>query len=176
MRSCISERVEITFGRFLLCYVLIAVACSGSKQGNQTTDSASEKEEIERTLTGLVDAANAGDLDAVMAYFAEDGVAMPSDEMPVFGTRLIKPRIQPLFGESRLVIFLTSEETRASGTMAFARGYISGRIESNDGAFTRYIEQNEYLMVLQKDSVGSWKIARLMWHPMELRQSEHSIR
>ena len=112
-----------------------------------------------------------------MAYFTEDAVAMPTGEMPVFGTRLIRTRIQPLFDQSQFVIFLTSEETQASGKFAFARGYMSGRLEpkSAAGAFhpgvdidpTRYIEMNEYLIVLQKDSGGSWKIARLMWHPMQ---------
>ena len=91
---------------------------------------------------------------------------MPPNEMPVFGTRLIRPRIQPLFEQSRPVIFLTSEETQTSGNFAFARGYMSGRIESKNAAPTRYIEYNAYLMLLQKDSRGSWKIARLMFHPM----------
>ena len=152
-------------------------SCVGSKQGNQTTDSSAEKEAIERTLSGIIEATNAGDLEAVMAYFTEEAVAMPTGEMPVFGTRLIRPRLQRLFDQSNLVVFLTSEETQASGNFAFARGYISGRMEpkSAPGPIhqgsgidqTDYIDMNEYLIVLQKDSGGSWKIARLMWHPMQ---------
>jgi len=53
-----------------------------------------------------------------------------------------------------------------SGNFAFARGYISGRIEPKNAAPERYVDQNAYLMLLQKNSAGSWKIARLMWHPM----------
>ena len=164
-------------GRLWISIVSVLFIASCSMQSDHTTDPATEKQAIERTLTGIIEAANAGDLEAVMAYFAEDAVAMPTGEMPVFGTRLIRPRLQPLFDQSKLVIFLTSEETQASGNFAFARGYMSGRLEpkSAAGAFrtgedinpTRYIEMNEYLIVLQKDSGGSWKIARLMWHPMQ---------
>ncbi len=31
----------------------------------------------------------------------------------------------------------------------------------------RLIDHNDYLVILRKDHGGSWKIARLMWHPME---------
>ena len=166
-REYIKGRTRITAGfGSLLCFVLFIASCVGSKQSDRTIDSADEKQAIEKTVTGIVEAANAGDIEAVMAYFAEDGVAMPPNEMPVFGTRLIRPRVQPLFDQSQLVVFLTSEEVGVSGNFAFARGYMSGRIEPKNAAPERYIEQTEYLMLLQKDSSGSWKIARLMWHPM----------
>lgn len=159
-------------GRLWISIVSVLFIASCSMQSDQTTDPAAEKQTIENALNGIIEAANAGDLEAVMAYFAEDAVAMPTGEMPVFGTRLIRPRIQSLFDQSNLVIFLTSEETQASGNFAFARGYMSGRLEPKGAAgehidLTRYIEMNEYLIVLQKDSGGSWKIARLMWHPMQ---------
>ena len=165
-RKTIKGRPGITAGLVsLLCGVLSIASCVNAKQVDPTP-SASEGQAVEKVVAGIVEAANAGDIEAVMSYFAEDGVAMPPDEMPVFGTRLIRPRLQPLFDQSKLVIFLTSEETSASGAFAFARGYISGRIEPKKSAPERYIDQNEYLMLLQKDSGGSWKIARLMWHPM----------
>jgi ketosteroid isomerase-like protein len=158
-------RIGVGLGT-LLYFVLFIASCIGSKQSDQTTDSADEKQAIEKTLTGIVEAANAGDIEAVMAYFAEDAVAMPTDEMPVFGTKLIRPRIQTLFDQSRVTIFLTSEETAVSGDFAFARGYIGGKIWPKSAAPDRLIDDNEYLMLLEKDSGGAWKIARLMWHPM----------
>ena len=165
-RKNIKRRTEIMVAFLsLLCLVLSMTSCVNSKQSDPTP-SVTESQAVERVVAGIVEAANAGDLDAVMAYLAEDGVAMPPNEMPVFGTTLIRPRIQPLFNQSKLVIFLTSEETGVSGNFAFARGYMSGRIEPKNAAPTQYIDHNEYLMLLQKDSGGSWKIARLMWHPM----------
>jgi ketosteroid isomerase-like protein len=128
-REYIKGRTGITAGfGSLLCLILFIASCVGSKQSDQTTDPADEKQAIEKTLTGIVEAANTGDIEAVMAYFAEDAVAMPTDEMPVFGTRLIRPRIGSLLDQSKLIIFLTSEETNVSGAFAFARGYIGGRI------------------------------------------------
>lgn len=149
----------------LLCLVLSIPSCVASKQSDPTP-SVTEGQAGEKVIAGIIEAANAGDIEAVMSYFAEDAVAMPSGEMPVFGTRLIRPRIQALFDQSRLVIFLTSEETAVSSDFAFARGYISGKIVQKSSAPDRLIDHNEYLMLLQKDSGGSWKIARLMWHPM----------
>ena len=166
-RKYINARSGITAGfGSLLCVILSTVSCVASKQTASISDPVNEDQAIEKTLAGIVEAGNAGDMEGVMAYFAEDAVAMPSEEMPVFGTRLIRPRIRPLFDQSQLFIFLTSEETGVSGNSAFARGYISGRIEPKTTTPTRYIEQNEYLMLLQKDPGGTWKIARLMWHPM----------
>lgn len=158
-------RITIAFGS-LLCVILTTASCAASKRSD-STPAVTEGEAIEKVVAGIVEAANAGDLEAVMAYFAQDAVAMPSEEMPVFGTKLIRPRLQPLFDQSKLVSFFTSEETGVSGSFAFARGYMSGRIEPKTTAPTRYIHQNEYLMLLQRDSSGSWKVARLMWHPME---------
>ncbi len=163
----IKDRVGINSSfRPLLCLVLFTSSCVASKQGDQTNYSADEKQAIEKTLTGIIETANAGDFESVMSYFAHDAVAMPSGEMPVFGTELIRPRIQPMFDQSQLFIFLTSEETEVSGNVAFARGYVSGRMEPRSSAPTRYIDQNEYLVILRKDSGSRWKIARLMWHPM----------
>jgi ketosteroid isomerase-like protein len=147
-----------------MCLVSSVSSCVASKQSDPAP-SVTDREAVEKVLTGIVEAANAGQIDAVLSYFAEDGVAMPSDEMPVFGTRLIRPRLQPLLDDS-LFIFLTSEEVEVSGTLAFARGYISGKMEPKNKAPERYIEYNEYLVILRKDSSGLWKIARLMWHPM----------
>jgi ketosteroid isomerase-like protein len=149
----------------LLCLIPYMTSCINSKQ-TSPKPSVTERQAVEKVVAGIVESANAGDLDEVMRYFAEDGVAMPPNEMPVFGTMLIRPRIQPLFDQSKFVIFLTSEETEVSGNFAFARGYISGRIEPKNSSPERYIDQNEYLMLLQKDAGGSWKIARLMWHLM----------
>src|SRR5258705_11720955 len=107
-------RIGVGLGT-LLYFVLFIASCVGSKQSDRATDSPDEEQAIEKTLTGIIEAANAADSEAVMSYFAEDAVSMPPDEIPVFGKRLIRPRLQPLFVQSKLVIFFTSEETRASG-------------------------------------------------------------
>jgi uncharacterized protein (TIGR02246 family) len=164
-RAYIKDRTGITIGfGALLGLVLSIASCVASKQ-NDPKASVADGEAVEKVVAGIVEAANAGDIEAVMSYFAEDAVAMPTDEMPVFGTRLIRPRLRPLLDDS-LFIFLTSEEVEVSGNSAFARGYISGRMEPKNSAPTRYIDYNEYLAILRKDSGGSWKIARLMWHAM----------
>ena len=163
INACTGNTVGL---RSLLCVSLFIASCGGSKQTAPTTNTANDGEAIEKLLAEMIVKANAGDIEAVLSYFAEDAVAMPTEEMPVFGMKLIRPRLQALFDESKLVIFLSSEETGASGNFAFARGYIGGRMEPKNPAPTRDIDSNEYLVVLRKDSGGSWKIARLMWHPM----------
>jgi ketosteroid isomerase-like protein len=166
-RNYINARSGNTVGLgSLLCVSLFIASCGGSKQTPPTTDTANDSDAIEKLLAEIIVKANAGDIEAVMSNFTEDAVAMPADEMPVFGKRLIRPRIQTLFDQSRLTIFLTSEETAVSGDFAFARGYIGGKIWPKSAAPDRLIDDNEYLTLLQKDSGGSWKIARLMWHPM----------
>ncbi len=114
----------------LLCVSLFVASCGGPKQ----TDTVNDREAIEKLLAEMIEKANAGDIDAVMSYLEVDAVAMPTNEMPVFGTRLIRPRIQSLFDESQFLLYLTSEETEVSGTVAFARGYIGeGGFQEHNG-------------------------------------------
>jgi len=83
------RRITVAFGS-LLFITLASSSCGASKQSD-LTPSVTESEAVEKVVAGIIEAANAGDIETVMSYFAEDAVAMPLNEMPVFGTRLIRP-------------------------------------------------------------------------------------
>lgn len=118
---------------------------------------------VRGTIDALIAADNAGDLDAIASYYAEDGVLIPPSGAPVQGRSIIRARYAEGFERFRLRVTLYEEGARASGGLAFSRGTTRGEYVWRDGSPPTPFADRYLLTLRQID--GEWKVAVLMWSP-----------
>ncbi len=119
--------------------------------------------EVESVVRGIIAADNAGDLDAVVAHYADDAVLLPPNGRIVEGKEAIRERYRTGFERFRFEVSITLKETKVSGDWAFNRGVTQGRLVPLAGGEARSLN-DQYLMILRRMPDGAWKIARLIWN------------
>ena len=124
----------------------------------------SGEEEIQGLFDRLMAADNRGDVDAVVACYADDAVLLPPGGESRQGVENIRPSYESLFAANRLEVRMDVESIEVKGSLAFSRGFTRGRIVPKDGSPPRELH-DRYLMVLRQGPQGEWKIAALMWSP-----------
>jgi len=138
--------------------VLLAVAPNGLRAQQPMASDA-----VRAVANGIIAADNARDIDRVMSFYADDAVLMPPNASPVTGHRAIRPRYETLFAAMSPAIVSTLDEVRVAGDWAFVRGKNTGVLRSRSGGETRALN-DVFVMILQRQGDGQWKIARLIWH------------
>lgn len=123
-----------------------------------------EIRKVREVVQGIVAADNARDLAKVMSCYADDAVLFPPNESAVRGKAAIKPRYEAMFAALNPEIVGSIDEVQIGGEWAFVTGMNRGRMVPRAGGTVRNLN-DAYVMVLKRQSDGSWKIARLMWHP-----------
>lgn len=118
----------------------------------------------EDVLDALIAADNAGAVDDIASFYAEDAVLLPPSGPPVVGRGEIKRRYQAGFARFRLRVTLHQDGFRESNTVAFSHGSTTGDYVWLDGSPPTPFHDN-YLMTLERDAAGDWKVAALMWSP-----------
>ncbi len=119
--------------------------------------------EIDRLHEVHVAALNADDADAWVACFTDDGIQMP----PHFGTNVGKAAVRA-WSKGFLSLFtcrfnLSVEEVQVPADWAFERGRYD--ITLTPRASGEAMDDiGKYITVYQRQSDGSWKIARDIWN------------
>ncbi len=118
---------------------------------------------IDRLRVVHAAAVNAGDAEAWAACFTDDGVQMP----PNFGANAGKAAIQG-WSNGFLSMFacrfgLSVEEVKAAGDWAFERGRYDITLTPRAGGQSMN-DKGKYITIYQRQSDGSWKIARDIWN------------
>ncbi len=107
-------------------------------------------------------AANAADVEALLAVWANDGVSMPPNQPAVTGKEAIRSLWQERFDQNTYDITFTSDESVVSGDWAFVRGITTGTLTPKAGG-----EPNETkvksIALYQRQVDGSWKTARVIY-------------
>lgn len=151
-----------------LALLLAALAIVGSACGAKGTDDCDPgnpaAREVRAVAEGIIAADNAREIQRVLSFYAADAILMPPGEQPVTGRESIRPRYEELFSRFNPEIERHVEEACAGARLAFVRGRNGGRLASREGGGSRMLN-DVYLMVLQRDSRGEWRISHLMWHP-----------
>jgi uncharacterized protein (TIGR02246 family) len=124
-----------------------------------------EEAAVRAVAEGILDADNARDLHAVLAFYAADAVLMPPNEQPVRGRAAIEPRYSDLFGGYQPELQGKIEDLRVAGDWAFAAGRTRGRMRPVEGGEARLVD-DAWVMILAKEATGRWRITRLIWHPI----------
>ena len=146
---------------FILGCVLLATACAPA--GPTPEQVAAENAEAVAALNRLRDefetTYNTNDASALAALYTEDGVLMPGNRPTVSGKQAVEASFQGVFDEFSAKLTISSEELQVGGDWAFDRGSYS--ISLTPKADGEAMEENgRYLVVLQRQADGAWKVAR----------------
>jgi uncharacterized protein (TIGR02246 family) len=118
------------------------------------------KEAITALLAEYNDALNTSSTDAVMPLYTEDGVFMPPYSPSAVGTEALREAYDAVFKAITLnVKFTIAEIVELAPEWVFARTNSAGTTFDH-ATGVKSAEANQELFIFEKDSNGSWKIAR----------------
>jgi uncharacterized protein (TIGR02246 family) len=118
---------------------------------------------IDKLRDDHVGALNAGNADAWVAQFAEDGVQMPPNAPANVGKANIGLWSSGLLRNFRVQFGLTVDEVRVLGDWAFERGGYA--IELNPAAGGPSMEdRGKYVTIYRKSAKERWQMARDIWN------------
>ena len=140
-----------------LCTLLL-VACAPVGQQDTESDAAA----IRALLADWDALANAGDAAALVELYAEDVISMPPDAVGRVGREAILASMEETFGADTLQITSVADEVDVAGDLAFMRVTYDETITPKAGSDTELMHGN-WLVILQRQADGSWKIWREMW-------------
>jgi uncharacterized protein (TIGR02246 family) len=118
---------------------------------------------IARSRDEYVAAHNAGDLDRIMALWADDAILLPPDEPTIYGKAAIRDYIEKVLDQIPARVALSLEETRIADDWAFDRGVetVTMGTEASGQSVTMRVK---YICILQRQADGSWKFARYIYN------------
>jgi uncharacterized protein (TIGR02246 family) len=105
-------------------------------------------------------AVNAGDAARITTLYTADGITMPSHRPLVSGRDAILAYEQELMSTFSPTLSLTAAETRVLGDWAYDRGSYRLTLTPKAAGGTPVTDEGKYLVLLQKQNDGSWKLAR----------------
>lgn len=102
---------------------------------------------------------NAGDAAKVAEGYTADGIAMPAHHPMLTGKDAIMANDRDQFSQMSFHMTLTPVETVVSGNWGYDRGTYTMTITPKAGGAPMN-DQGKYLVLLQKQGDGSWKVTR----------------
>jgi len=149
-----------------------AVACqpavepaaeSGEAASASSTD---EYAVIYETMESMAAAWNAADLEASLAFFAEDFTQMPPGENARVGLDVIAARWREILEENTDLWEPTITELQIVGDLAFARVSATGTRTPKDGGEPT-VTESVGLSIFRRQADGSWLMILEYWLPQE---------
>lgn len=144
--------------------ILAALLISGCAAGTPSVDLEAEAAELMRISREWSDVAATGDVDAILAGWAENAVIMAPGQPPIRGKQAIRAYIESTGSIPGFSIRWEPLEAHvsASGDMAYL-------IERNqftwqDSTGAQVTESNKVVTVWQKQADGTWKNVIDMWN------------
>ena len=148
---------------------LAIAACQPAPQQETTTPTPKPptQAEIAAAIDGVrreyAAAVNAGDAAAVAALFTDDAVGMLPNAPAAMGKEAIQSNLQSRFDQFTYELVNSQGEAVGAGNWAFSRGAYT--LKATPKAGGKAIEDSgKYLNILERQSDGSWKIARHIWN------------
>ncbi len=125
--------------------------------------SKTDLEAIDRVRDAHVAALNAGDVEAWVAQFTDDGVQMPPNAPANVGRTMIRSWSQAFLDQFRLQFALAVDEVRVLGEWAFERGGYTISLSPKAGGPPMH-DIGKYITVYQRKSGDTWRMARDIWN------------
>jgi ketosteroid isomerase-like protein len=101
-------------------------------------------------------------VNAGVSLVADDAVVMPPDELPIAGIEEIRPRYEAVFETYAFQFTARVDEIVVAGDLAVLRAFFEETLTLKAGGEPTELS-GSWLIVLKKQSDGSWKLWRNMW-------------
>ncbi len=145
--------------------VLTTAACTSrgdSASPGAVLDDSDVRAAINATRTEYVDAWRAADAARVANVYTEDAIVLYPNQAAIAGRPAIRAYFNAFFDEFAQERFdLKSDEIQVAGPWAFDRGTYQWRGMPRAGG-DPIDDHGKYLVILQRQANGSWKVARDM--------------
>ncbi len=125
--------------------------------------SESPQQTIARIRDTIQAAENAGRLDLMRPFFADDLVIMAPGFPPAVGAEAAAEFMAGFFGQFEVKVSYASEEIVVMGEWAFDRGSARQTLKPKGGG-PPISENVSYLWLYRRDPSGAWKHARVTWN------------
>ena len=147
----------------LACTLALALATSALAQP-VTTGDPEDVEAILQQSRAFSAAYVRGDIDALVAIYADDGVAAAGGRDFVRGAEALRQFWA--LPEGRVVTRHAAEpvELHVEGDLAYDWGYYEGAVTQDGEARPPF--RGKYLIVWQRDTDGRWRMAHDMWNAL----------
>jgi len=145
----------------MICTVLVmSLAVFGTGNGLAKGDETS----VDKVRLAFNAAYSAGNAKAMAALIDRDAVFLPpAGEQAIIGAQKIVARYRAFFEKTRSTFELQPGKIQICGQWAFLDGSWQRKDSARQGG-SMMQHGGYYLMVLKKQSDGSWKIARDIWN------------
>jgi ketosteroid isomerase-like protein len=148
-------------------------ACQPTPRVDQASSGASEarplspadQENIRAADLAFAAAANAGNLDGVIAVYADDAALLPPNFPPQEGREAVRKFWGGLLGAYTVQFDLNSETIEGRGDLAYAVGRYKLSARPKAKGAPPIEEEGKYVEVLKRQSDGSWKYVVDMYSP-----------
>ena len=157
----------------LMGLLALPLACGKEKAEPSVEERAlADSEGIDTLREQFMNLFRAGDATALARLYTENAVLMPPGEPAVTGRKAIELKLQTTFDRFTAVLNVTFDEIEISGDWAFERGSytltLTPKVEDEP-----IREVGKYLLILRRNSDGSWKLARDIWNSDPPRADRH---
>ena len=146
----------------LLAVLLIAIAGCASNEADVAADEAA----IRQVDSDIVAAINAHNIDALLAFYAEDARMLPPGAPPVVGKDAIRD-LANAFVSAGVVVTHNLEDVVVSKGGDLAYVSYSYELTFTDPEGTPGAEKGKDISIYKKAADGSWKLAIDMWSTNE---------
>ncbi len=152
----------------LLPFLLLGMACQEAEEPAEPAPAATTSTETDveafRALIRQLDAEfNAGNLDGVMALYADDAVQMPPNNPIIIGKDSLRSGFEEFFAANTIELSGTVEDIGVSGDWAFLRLSYTQSITPKDGGDTTP-EVGKWVLILERQADDSWRITTDIWN------------
>lgn len=138
-----------------------ALACTRAAD-RQAATTGPEVEAIAAWFDRYLAAINAGDLEGWLGFVADDAVIMPPDEVPISGMEAIRPRYEVVYATWAFDFRARVDDIVVAGDLAVLRAFYDETVTPRgEGELISF--SGSWLMVLRRQTDGSWKLWRNMW-------------
>ncbi len=152
----------------LLPLLLLGMACQEAQEPAEPAPAVAISTEADgealRALIRQFDADfKAGNLDGVIALYADDAVQMPPNSPIVIGKDSLRSGYEGFLEANTVEISSTVEDIQVSGDWAFLRLSFTDSITPKDGGDTT-TGGGKWVLIFERQADRSWRIATEIWH------------
>lgn len=155
------RRYFFVFGMLVLTGI---VGCGTMKSSPSVAVIPDDDNAVRSLVAQYESAVNAGNLDGLLVLYAGNAVQVAPNEPSINGAQAIRMRAE---GNHEVYAYsLKSEinEIQLSGHMATVRANFSETMTSKTDAIDRTTTTGTWVLLLQQQSAGNWKIATEIWN------------
>jgi uncharacterized protein (TIGR02246 family) len=145
--------------RTLISISLLLLLLSGCNVEQDHTTTEEDLAAIRQFLEHSGEAVNAGDVEAEVNRFTEDGIYMWPGLPSIEGHEELRKFFERRFAEVEVQLENVTVEVEVSGDWAFDRGKYVANIRSRSSGKVQ-IHHGKYINILRRQADGTWRVAR----------------